>query len=116
MKDYQKLSFEQLPDAVGQLLQEIHSIKHYLMDKPLANVITSFSKPEKEFLTVEDVSQIIDLKKSSIYQLIYQHKIPHYKKGGRLYFDSMEIDEWVRSGKRKTLDQIKKEASLEIRR
>lgn len=116
MKEYKQLTFEQMPEAVCQLLQEINSIKNYLLNSSPLNNGQNFSKPEKEFLTVEEVSNILDLKKSSIYQLIYQNKIPHYKRGGRLYFDSIEIDEWVRSGKRKTLDQIKKEASLEIRR
>ncbi len=116
MKNYQKLSFEQLPDAVGQLLEEVSTLKSYLMNNSSANAVSSFITPEKEFLTVKNVSEILDLKISSIYQLIYQNKIPHYKKGGRLYFDSNEIKEWVRSGKRKTLDQIRKEARLDLLR
>jgi excisionase family DNA binding protein len=80
------------------------------------NSSPTFNRPEKEWLTVEQLSHILDLKQNSIYQLIYQKKIPSYKRGGRLYFDTVEIDEWVCSGKKKTLEQIKKEANLEIKR
>ncbi len=116
MKEFEALTFEQMPKAVCQLLQEVESIKNYLLNSSPLNNNLSFTKPDKELLTVDEVSKLLDLKKSSIYQLIYQNKIPNYKRGGRLYFDSIEIDEWVRSGKRKTLEQLKMEANLAVRR
>lgn len=108
MKEYELLTFEQMPRAVCQLLQEVSSIKNYLLNSSTFNDSPNYVKPEKEWLTVEQLSHILDLKQSSIYQLIYQKRIPSYKRGGRLYFDAGEIDEWVRSGK--------KEANLEIKR
>lgn len=116
MKEYESLTFEQMPSAVCRLLQEVNSIKNYLLNSSTLNDSPSFVKPDKEWLTVEQLSHILDLKQSSIYQLIYQKRIPSYKRGGRLYFDAVEIDEWVRAGKKKTLEQIKEEANLEIKR
>jgi len=116
MKEYESLTFEQMPTALCRLLQEVSSIKNYLLNRSTLNDSQGFIKPEKEWLTVAQISHKLDLKQSSIYQLIYQKKIPSYKRGGRLYFDAVEIDEWIRSGKKKTLEMIKKEANIEIKR
>ena len=32
--------------------------------------------------------------------------IPHSKKGKRLYFDEQELREWIKSGKRMTLEEV----------
>ena len=116
MNDFKPITFEQLPEAVNQLLQEVYAIKNHLFNSSSTNMIQVQSKPEKEFLTVLDVCSILDMKKSGIYNLIYQNKIPYFKRGGRVYFDAKEIDQWVRSDRRKTLKQLQEEANQELRK
>src|SRR5690606_34812783 len=55
---------------------------------------------------IELAERITGLKKSTIYNLVQQRKIPHYKRGKRLYFDQKELLDWIRKGKRKTLDEL----------
>ena len=79
-------------------------------------MINAQPKPEKDILTVSDICSILDMTKSGIYNLIYQNKIPHFKRGGRVYFDAKEIDQWVRSDRRKTIKQLQEEANLELKK
>jgi len=115
MKELKPLTFEQLPEAVTQILQEVFAIKNHLLNSSATSMIHAQPKPEKDFLTVPDICLILDMKKSGIYNLIFQKKIPHFKRGGRLYFDTKEIDNWIRSDRRKTLKQLQEEANLALR-
>lgn len=54
--------------------------------------------------------QVTGLKRKSIYNLVNERKIPHAKKGKRLYFDEKELIDWIKSGKRRTMDELKDEA------
>jgi len=48
-------------------------------------------------LTVQDISGLLGVKKSYIYHLTYQRKIPHLKIHGHLRFRKSDIDRWLRS-------------------
>lgn len=50
------------------------------------------------------------LARPTIYSLVSARKIPHSKKSKKLYFSRLELREWLRSGKRKTADEIAAEA------
>jgi len=116
MKDLKPLTFEQLPEAVNQLLQEVYAIKNHLLNSSASNTIQANPKPDNELLTVSNVCNMLDMKKSGVYNLIYQNKIPHFKRGGRVYFDANEIDQWVRSDRRKTLKELQEEANIELKK
>ncbi|WP_243349352.1 helix-turn-helix domain-containing protein [Parabacteroides sp. FAFU027] len=57
---------------------------------------------KNDILQIDAVSTLIGRSKNTIYKLVEQRKIPHFKKGKRLYFFEYEILEWIKSGKRKT--------------
>jgi predicted DNA-binding transcriptional regulator AlpA len=50
--------------------------------------------------------KITQLKKRTIYNLVNKRMIPHSKKGKKLYFDEKELREWIKSGKRMTLEEV----------
>ena len=116
MKDFKPITFEQLPEAVNQLLQEVYAIKNHLLNSSVSNTIQANPKPDNELLTVSNVCNMLDMKKSGVYNLIYQNKIPHFKRGGRVYFDAIEIGQLVRFDRRKTLIQLREEANNGLRR
>jgi len=49
------------------------------------------------YFTVSEIADHIRKSKSSIYKLVMDKKIPHFKVGGTLLFDPIEVDSWVRS-------------------
>ena len=112
---YEDLNFNDLPEAVLHLIHEVAEIKHYLLQNAADSAnIPSPKQPEKEILTVEDVCQKLGLKKGSVYNLTHRQQIPYYKRGQRIYFDRNEIDEWIRSDRRKTIKELQNDADLSI--
>jgi excisionase family DNA binding protein len=61
-------------------------------------------------MTVKEVSEFINLSVSTIYGLTHKRSIPYSKKGKRLYFNKLEIIKWVNEGRRKTVDEIERDA------
>lgn len=49
--------------------------------------------------------------KPTVYGWVHQSLIPHHKKGKKLFFLKSEIDNWLKSGRKKTLSEIASEAN-----
>ncbi|MEI6049368.1 MAG: helix-turn-helix domain-containing protein [Bacteroidota bacterium] len=117
MNENDVITFDNLPEAVMQLLQEVAYIKNHLLNE---GAISAAPEPrpedEKQFLTVTDVSGKLDLTIGSIYNMTSKQEIPHFKRGKRIYFDKVEIDEWIRNDRRKTIKQLQDEANLAIQK
>lgn len=90
---------------------------------PISHLEPLIKKWFKEVLT-EQPGQVLDemfgmdkavdflgLGKQTIYNLVSQRSIPHHRKGGRLYFSSLELTQWLKDGKRMTNSEIKSQAS-----
>lgn len=54
--------------------------------------------------------EITGLAKPTIYGLCSERKIPHSKRGKKLYFSRQELTEWLKQGKHKTQGEIAFEA------
>jgi excisionase family DNA binding protein len=57
-------------------------------------------------LSIQLAVRITGLKKKTIYNLVCKRMIPHSKRGKRLYFDEQELKDWIKKGKRKTIDEL----------
>jgi excisionase family DNA binding protein len=59
-----------------------------------------FEEEEKKalsnLLTVEELSKVLKVKRSWIYEKVRQGRIPHYKLGKYLRFDLFEIKKWLK--------------------
>lgn len=49
----------------------------------------------ERLLTVEDVVELFRLKKSYLYALTSENRIPHYKIGGFVRFRQSELEAWL---------------------
>jgi excisionase family DNA binding protein len=67
-------------------------------------------------MNVKEVASYLHLAVATIYGLTHSGIIPYYKTGKKLYFKKDDIDEWIFSKKRKTHDDIAKEAMEYIRK
>ncbi len=67
----------------------------------------------KTVLTTEDVSLLTGLSKRSIYTLISNGEIPHYKPEGRgkVYFKKNEIEDWLLQNRQKSNAEVNIEAT-----
>lgn len=64
------------------------------------------TKTEDEISGIELAVKITGLAKATIYGLVSTRKIPHSKKGKKLYFSRKELTTWIEGGKRKTNAEI----------
>jgi excisionase family DNA binding protein len=69
---------------------------------------------EREFLTIDEVSQYLGIKKSTIYAWAEAQVLPHYKLGRMVRFKKNEIDAWMES-KKKQVVEVGKEAREMLR-
>ncbi|MCK4661987.1 MAG: helix-turn-helix domain-containing protein [Bacteroidales bacterium] len=82
-------------------------------DERLSNIENLLSF-QKIVLNINEVSKLTGLSKSTIYKMTCSGMIPHYKKAKHLYFDRIEIENWLKSDRIKTSDEIDREASTYV--
>lgn len=64
----------------------------------------------KKYFDIEELSALINRTKPSIYSLVHKRKIPHIKRGKRLYFELSKIEDWLKAGEVATQDDIQMKA------
>ena len=67
---------------------------------------------EQKMLNIQEAAAFLNITVAALYSLVSRKDIPVNKPGKRLYFDKNELNEWIRSGKKKTAIAIEQEAAL----
>ena len=91
------LSFDQLPKAVGELLTKVDYVISRLEEKKDANGVSP-TQDDDQMMTMEEACQFIGEKRSTMYSLTSERRIPYRKRGNKLYFFKKELVEWIQSG------------------
>lgn len=65
----------------------------------------------KAVLNLDEACTLTGLSKSHIYKLTCWGKIPYYKQAKHLYFDRVELENWLKTNRFKSSDELDKEAS-----
>lgn len=104
------ITYNNLPQAVERLFAKLEDIERMLHDTGKQ------SEPETDqLLTIKETATMICLSVPTIYGLVSRSEIPVCKKGKRLYFSKQEIQDWIKSGRKKTISDIENEADGYIR-
>ncbi len=61
----------------------------------------------KDTLDINEAATYTNYSKGYIYHLTHERRIPHYKRGKKVYFDKKRLDEWLK------LQPVKSEEELE---
>ena len=91
------LSFDQLPKAVGELLGKVDYLISRLENLKDADN-TSDREQENQMMTMDEACKFIGKKRSTMYSLTSERRIPFRKRGNKLYFFKKELVEWIQSG------------------
>ena len=68
--------------------------------------------PERDLLTIEECVKLTGLKKSFLYRLTHERRIPHCKPGGnRVYIRRDDLLHWMEGNKIKTSEDIDRAAA-----
>ena len=81
-----------------------------VQDERLKNIETLLSS-QKNVLNLDEVCSLTGLSKSHLYKLTCSGRIPHYKQAKHLYFDRVEVEQWLKSNRFKSSDEVEKEAA-----
>lgn len=85
-------------------------------DLSISQKLSSKNALSNEHFDVEGIADFLCMKPSGIYGLVHKRKIPHIKKGKRLYFFKSEIMEWLREGSIDTENDIRCKADEYLRK
>lgn len=99
-----QITFNELPEAVSQLSQKLDNIERLLQSQQ--------SQPQDEWMDLDALTQYDPEKrtKTTFYGYVSRREIPFHKKGKKLTFLKSEIDEWIKTGRKKTSSEIESEA------
>jgi len=99
----EQYSFEQLPRAVSELHEKLDNIQDLLME-------SRQSVPQiVELMTISQAAEFLNLSVQTLYGKVCHREIPVSKKGKRLYFYKSELEDWIKSGKKSTLAEIRQQ-------
>ena len=75
---------------------------------------TELQQKEEELLTIKEAANFLKYSVPSIYRLVSENKIPHFKKGSKLLFKKDELTAWLNEGRRKTVTEISNDAERHL--
>lgn len=75
--------------------------------KSIENLLTS----SKTVLNLDEVCTLTGLSKSHVYKRSMLGTIPHYKQAKHLFFDRVEIENWLKENRIKTAEDVDREAA-----
>lgn len=80
--------------------------------KKVADIVTAQTIfTTKEVLTTEEAAAYMGMRKSYLYKLTMNKKIPHYKPMGKVvYFQRKELEEWLLSNRVSTDEELSEKA------
>ena len=89
-----RITFEQLPDAVAQLHEKMDCI----LEKLNKTESASQTDAEPELMSATEVSTLLGKSLATIYAMTSDKRIPFHKRGNKLYFFKKEVLQWLEDG------------------
>ena len=96
-------------DLVVQLT--IGQMRTLIRDALQESSFLSKNQQKSEILTIEEVAELTGYKKTTIYKLTHERKIPFHKTahgGRRIFFKREEINQWLQSNRVETHEEFLK--------
>ena len=87
---------------------------HVIIEK-LDNIEKMLSEQnllKKEVLNFSETCQYLDISESHLYKLTSRKQIPHFcPQGKKLYFNRLELDQWLQTNRKNTAEEVDREAT-----
>lgn len=100
-----EITFNELPKVVSQLAEKLNNIERLLLAQ------NNGKEPETDkFFSIKEAAEFINLSVPTVYGLVHRSAIPCMKRNKRLYFSKFELKEWISSGRKQTISEIKADA------
>ncbi|KAA6441151.1 helix-turn-helix domain-containing protein [Dyadobacter flavalbus] len=100
------LQMENPFSVIDKRLDRIESLVLELTSKSAQSILPD----SPDLLSIDEAVLLLNLAKPTVYNLVSSGKIPVMKKSKRLYFSRDELLRWLRTGRRRTVEEIEEEA------
>ena len=109
----EKVSFDQMPDVVSELRNEIKGLKALLC----RFINADGAEPQDGWMNVDELREYHPdhPARSTVYEWVGRKAIPVHKDGKKLRFKRSEIDDWLDGGRAKTQEELDAEAEAYVR-
>ena len=88
----------------------LSSIENLILDlKHQPKQVEPIEQPE-QLLTIDEAAELLHLTKATLYSKVSKGTLPVMKRSKRLYFSSIELMEYLKQGRKKTLAETAREA------
>ncbi len=105
-----EITFESLPKAVTHLQETVNNIERLLLEKS-----NEIPQEADELLTVQDTAKFLSLSVPTVYSLIHKGELPVMKRSKRCYFSKIELINYLKQGRKKTLAETASEADTYLK-
>jgi len=94
--DEQKITLETIANRLASIEQMLQEQRQMMFNK--------------DTLDFDEAVAYTKYSKSYLYRLTSSRKIPHFKRGHKVFFDRKRLDEWLRGVSIKSQEEIESEA------
>lgn len=94
-------------EAINARLSNIETLLLDLKHKPRE---TGSQPDTDQLLTVQDAAKFLTLSVPTIYGLIHKGELPVMKRSKRCYFSKVDLTNYLKAGRKKTVSEIAAEA------
>ena len=88
--------FEILEAKLDALASDVRALKSRTMS----------DKTAEEIGGVDMFCELTGYAKRTAYKLAHFRQVPHFKRGGRLFFRRTEVEQWIDAGRRRTVAEV----------
>lgn len=99
--------FEQSRPLYSLTVGEFIKLLHLVVKNEKLQSTESVS--EKDLLDIQEAADYLKLAVATLYSLNSRKKIPYVRVTGKIYYRRSALDDWLASGERKTIAQLKRE-------
>jgi excisionase family DNA binding protein len=105
-KDDSSYEFMILLQLMKRMDERLDFIENELLNGTTTNKNQEIINNEDKYLSIDEVSTILGLAKSTIYSKVNRKELPHMKRDKRLYFSKEEINGYIKGGKILSNDEV----------
>jgi excisionase family DNA binding protein len=107
------ITFDQLPQAVGELFGELESIKQLILSERAIP-----GNDTNDLMTIQQAGEFLHLSVPTLYGYVSKNTIPFSKRPGskRLWFSRKELTEWIKTGRQQTIAEVNAEVKETLSR
>jgi excisionase family DNA binding protein len=106
----EEFGFDRLPEVIRQLFEKVELLEEMILK------LQSEQQHDAQLLTINQAAEYLNVTVAALYSMTSRRLVPFNKPGKRVYFLKSDLDQWIKSAKVKTHDELWAENKSKFRR